>query len=89
LAGVRDGLAEMLAVMSADEEKRARTWCLARKKTFSADYEIGILDGENRAPEMGEGIFEACTVLALSAAPALMAWGRCRRRRADAGERCH
>ena len=57
LAGVGDGLAEMLAVMSADEEKRAANGGILPEQ-FQRIIEIGILDGENRAAEMGEGIFE-------------------------------
>src|SRR5258708_23552984 len=47
----------MLAVMSADEEKCAANGGVLPEH-FQRIIEIGILDGENRAAEMGEGIFE-------------------------------
>src|SRR5258708_24463609 len=47
----------MLAVMSADEEKRASNGGVLPEQ-FQRIIEIGILDGENRTAEMGEGIFE-------------------------------
>ena len=68
MAGVGDGLAEMLAVMSADEEKRAANGGVLPEQ-FQRIIQIGILDGENRSAEMSEGIFEGNSRMLTASVP--------------------
>jgi hypothetical protein len=57
LASVGDGLAEMFAGMSRDHEEGAADGGVLAKH-FLRVVQVRVLDGENRAAEMGEGILE-------------------------------
>ena len=57
MAGVGDGLAEMFAVMPADQEEGAANRGVLPEH-FQRIIQIGIFDGQNRAAEMREGVLE-------------------------------
>ena len=57
LAGVGDGLAEMLAEVAGDHEEGAADGSVLAKQ-FLRVVEVGVFDGENGAAEMGERVLE-------------------------------